>query len=411
MESEWKQCLLGDVITLKRGYDLPSRARTPGLFPIVSSAGISDSHIEAKVKSPGVITGRYGTIGSVFFVNRDFWPLNTTLYVKDFKNNYPRFIYYLLQTIDYFKYSDKAAVPGVNRNHLHTAMIHLPEIEEQIRIASLLSSLDDCIDLLRETNTTLEALAQAIFKSWFIDFDPVKTKAEGREPEGMDAETGELFPSEFEESMMGKIPKGWKIGSILDTAKLLSGGTPKTDRPEYWNGAIPWASAKDVSQSKQIFLISSDRSITQAGLKGSNTQVIPTFCTVVVARGATTGRMVVFGEDMAMNQTCYALSSTTRTPFALYCRIRFEIEHLVHAAHGSVFNTITTNTFAGSRTIIPSTLCLQAFEKIISPIFQRILANTVQSLILSSLRDTLLPKLMSGQIRLNEAETLVGRAL
>lgn len=208
MSSDWRKCLLGDVVNLKRGFDLPARDRLPGRIPLISSAGASDFHNEAKVKGPGVITGRYGTIGNVYFSESDFWPLNTTLFVEDFKGNNPRFIYFFLKTIDYFKYSDKGAVPGVNRNDLHTAEIVIPGLQEQNEIAKFLGHIEDRIALLRETNATLEAIARALFKSWFVDFDPVRAKQQGIAPEGMDAATAALFPDSFEESELGLVPMG-----------------------------------------------------------------------------------------------------------------------------------------------------------------------------------------------------------
>ena len=178
MSSEWKNCRLGDVINLKRGYDLPRQNREEGTVPIVSSSGVSDFHSTAMVQAPGVVTGRYGTIGNVYYVEKDFFPLNTTLYVQDFKGNDPRFTSYFLKTIDFWSCSDKAAVPGVNRNHLHELSASIPPVEEQKAIAHILGTLDGKIELNRKTNETLEAMAKAIFKSWFVDFDPVRAKAE-----------------------------------------------------------------------------------------------------------------------------------------------------------------------------------------------------------------------------------------
>src|SRR5690554_6354375 len=256
MSSEWVNMRLGDFIELKRGYDLPKKSRSAGPIPLVSSAGVSDQHSEAKVRGPGVVTGRYGTIGDVFYIEEDFWPLNTTLYVRDFKGNDPRFTYYFLKTIDYLQYSDKAAVPGVNRNHLHMAEISVPKsVEEQRRIASVLSCLDDKIEANDTINQTLEQMAQAIFKSWFVDFDPVKAKiaaleAGGSEDDALldamqsiagtalfptdaadaDAQTqparlqaehpeqyatlratAELSPSAMQERDVGEIPEGWEV--------------------------------------------------------------------------------------------------------------------------------------------------------------------------------------------------------
>ncbi len=175
---EWRETTLGKVIELKRGYDLPQHKRTPGPVPVVSSSGPTDYHSESKVQGPGVVTGRYGTLGQVFFVQNDFWPLNTALYVRDFKGNDPRFISYFLRGIDFSAYSDKAAVPGLNRNHLHQEIVRIPtDINEQRAIAHILGTLDDKIELNRRMNETLEEMARTLFKSWFIDFDPVHAKA------------------------------------------------------------------------------------------------------------------------------------------------------------------------------------------------------------------------------------------
>jgi type I restriction enzyme S subunit len=206
MAGEWRDTILGDVIELKRGYDLPSRERKEGRFPIVSSSGISGYHVEAKVKAPGVVTGRYGTIGQVFYITTDFWPLNTALYVRDFKGNDPRFISYFLQTLNFLAYSDKAAVPGLNRNHLHSAPVRVPPLKQQQAIACILGALDDKIELNRTMNRTLEAMARAIFKSWFIDFDPVRAKAAGQKPAGLKPDIAALFPDSFEQTDQGEIP-------------------------------------------------------------------------------------------------------------------------------------------------------------------------------------------------------------
>jgi type I restriction enzyme S subunit len=139
---DWKECILGDVINLKRGYDLPDRERVFGNFPVISSSGIFRYHNEPKVKGPGVVTGRYGTLGKVFYVETDFWPLNTTLYVQDFKGNNPRYVSYLLQTIGLAEQNFASSVPGVNRNILHQLTVKIPSITIQVKIATILSSID-----------------------------------------------------------------------------------------------------------------------------------------------------------------------------------------------------------------------------------------------------------------------------
>ena len=284
-----------------------------------------------------------------------------------------RFLFYLLRTAEY-RHEVLASATGTTVKHTSPGRIlahkaKIPLLDKQKAIASVLGALDDKIGLNRRMNETLEALAQTIFKSWIVD------------------------------AANAKLPKGWREGPILELAKLMSGGTPKTEQNEYWDGDILWASAKDVSQCGQTFLVTTERTITTKGLEESSTQMIPAFCTVVVARGATTGRMVLFGRDMAMNQTCYALANTTGTPFALYCMTRQKMSALVQTAHGSVFDTITTSSFASQKIALPPQEILQQFEKVVSPLFQRILANTKESRTLAALRDTLLPKLLSGELR------------
>jgi len=324
------------------------------------------------------------------------------VHVKDDRAIDTRFLHYLLCG-DSYRHEVLASATGTTVKHTSPDRIRRfkfsrPPLPEQRAIAHILGTLDDKIDLNRRTSETLEAMARALFKSWFVDFDPVRAKAEGRDP-GLPKPLADLVPARLVDSELGEIPEGWDIGLILDHARLMSGGTPKTDRAEYWSGAIAWASAKDVSQSPGTFLVATERTITERGLNDSSTQMVPALCSVVVARGATTGRMVLLGCDMAMNQTCYALASTTETPFALYCRLRVEIDALVNAAHGSVFDTITTSTFASSRVVLPPKALLKAFEERAAPLLLRVLESTRETRTLVALRDTLLPKLISGELR------------
>lgn len=289
---------------------------------------------------------------------------------------------------------------------LRKLSVALPEYREQKAIARILGTLDDKIKLNRRMNATLEAMARALFQSWFVDFDPVRAKLDGRPPAGLDDTTAALFPAHFQDSPLGPIPQGWEVGSILQQANLLGGGTPKTSIDAYWDGDIKWASAKDVSQCGDAFLIGTERTITPLGLNESSTKIIPAFSTVVVARGATTGRLTMFGEAMAMNQTCYGLASKDSAPFALYCHARHFMDRMVHGAHGSVFDTITTRTFETTEVLLPPPNVLKAFDEQVLPIFLQIRANLHQSRTLAALRDTLLPKLLSGELRAADIHNL-----
>jgi type I restriction enzyme S subunit len=166
----WRDCTLGDVVKLQRGHDLPDRLRREGSVPVVSSSGVTGRHSEAKAESPGVVTGRYGTIGEVFFVEEPYWPLNTALYVVDFKGNDPRFVSYLLRnTLRNYK-TEKAAVPGVDRNVLHLLKVRAPDAPIQKSIVSILSAYDDLIENNRRRIALLEEAARMLYREWFVHF-------------------------------------------------------------------------------------------------------------------------------------------------------------------------------------------------------------------------------------------------
>ena len=336
---------------------------------------------------------------------------NLVLLRADGDRVYPPFLRWLVSGPEWWEQIGKFLNVGAVFDSLRCADVpkfelRIPPIAEQRAIAQILGTLDDKIELNRRMNETLEAIARAVFKSWFVDFGPVRAKAEGRDP-GLPKPLADLFPDSFEDSELGEIPRGWTVGPILDSARLLSGGTPKTNRDDYWGGDIPWASAKDVSQCGDSFLVETERKITARGLEESATQLIPALCSMVVARGATTGRMALLGDAMAMNQTCYALATAVETPFALYCQLRQEIGSLVHAAHGSVFDTITTSTFATSKVVLPPLPILKRFEERVDPLFRRILAGTKACRTLATLRDTLLPKLISGELRVRDSRRIL----
>lgn len=220
VRSDWYETTLGEVLTLQRGFDLPETERQGGSYPVVASTGYVGSHSYAMVKGPGVVIGRSGSIGGGQYIKCDFWPLNTTLWVKDFKGNDKRFCYYLIKSLDLSHFNVGSGVPTLNRNHVHPLPIVVPrDTSEQRAIAHILGTLDDKIELNRRMNETLEAMARAIFKSWFVDFDPVRAKMEGRET-GLPKEIEDLFPDSFEDSELGEIPRGWKPTTVGEAFEL-----------------------------------------------------------------------------------------------------------------------------------------------------------------------------------------------
>ena len=278
------------------------------------------------------------------------------------------------------------------------------DVSEQRAIAHILGTLDDKIELNRRMNETLEGMARALFKCWFVDFEPVRAKMEGRwrrgeSLPGMPAELYELFPDGMVDSELGEIPAGWEVGVLDDVIELLSGGTPKTAVAEYWHGDIPWYTAKDAPSPSDVFVLATERKITMAGVENSATKILPAGTTVITARG-TVGKIACLGIPMSMNQTCYGIRGVSGYPdLFTYLNIRLTVDELQQRTHGTIFDTITRQTFKLVGKAIPPDKTACAFESMIAPTMGRILCNLHESFSLASQRDSLLPKLVSGRLQ------------
>lgn len=303
-----------------------------------------------------------------------------------------------------------ATMPSLNTSLLSEVTIpHPPNIEEQRAIAHILGTLDDKIEVNRRMNETLESMARALFKAWFVDFEPVRAKLEGRWQRGqslpgLPAHLYDLFPDWLVESELGEIPEGWEIRSLGQQLTILGGGTPKTSNSEYWDGEIPWFSVVDTPRTGDVFVVETEKTITQVGLEGSSARLIPKGTTIISARG-TVGNLAIAGRDMTFNQSCYGLQGAEGAgDYFVYLIALQMVDQLKAMAHGSVFSTITRQTFEAVQRPAPPPDTLQAFEKSAAPWFDTILSNVEQSRALAQLRDTLLPKLISGELRIKNAD-------
>ena len=310
-------------------------------------------------------------------------------------------------------------------------------------IVNVIDSINDKIVIANQINQTLEQMAQALFKSWFVDFEPVKAKiavleAGGSQEDatlaamtaisGKDTDalavferehpeqyaelkaTAELFPSAMQESELGRIPEGWESSPLSEKIKLIGGGTPKRSEPEYWNGDICWYSVKDAPAESDVYVINTTEKITKKGLEKSSTKLLPAGTTIISARG-TVGKLALTATEMAMNQSCYGISGGEFSgPLLTYLKVKQCVDVLKRNTHGAVFDTITTSTFETVTTLTASKITNHQFEKIVNPLFSAIERNLRTNASLTQLRDTLLPKLLSGEITLPEAEQAVSEA-
>ena len=394
--AEWREANLGELIELKRGYDLPQRNRTPGSVPLVSSSGVTYYHTEAKVRGPGVVTGRYGTLGEVFFVPSDFWPLNTTLYVRDFKGNDPRFISYFLRELDFFAYSDKAAVPGLNRNHLHQAMVRYPtDIGEQRAIAHVLGTLDDKIELNRRMNETLEEMARALFQSWFVDFDPVRAKMEGRDT-GLPPDLAALFPDRLVDSERGEVPEGWGLKTLGDYTTLNPESWSRSNIPEEVEYVDLTNTKWGVIETTQHFLWGDAPSRAKRVLRAGDT--------IVGTVRPGNGSYSLVGYDGLTGSTGFAvlrpIQSRYRELVYLAATGPDNIELLAHRADGAAYPAVRPEFVSETQVAIPTsgTYILDCFSTTVGPVLDKIESTEMESRTLAAQRDELLPKLVSGEI-------------
>ena len=283
---------------------------------------------------------------------------------------------------------------------------------EQLLIGGFSRLIDDRITLLRETNATLEAIAQAIFKSWFVDFDPVRAKMEGRAPEGMDEATAALFPDSFGESELGLVPKGWEISPVGNVVETVGGGTPNTKDASYWLPAEHcWTTPKDLSGISAPVLLDTERKLSDKGIAKICSGLLP-IGTLLMSSRAPIGYLGIAQVPMAINQGYIAMPPGSVLPplYMLYwCRQHMSI--IKNHANGSTFMEISKKAFRLLPVLVPSAEVLTQFITITSTLFDRLVKNEEQSQTLAALRDTLLPRLISGKLRLPEADNVIAEAI
>ncbi|WP_171894499.1 restriction endonuclease subunit S [Pseudomonas aeruginosa] len=327
-----------------------------------------------------------------------------------------KFIYYVFcsqEQLDHIKNTAiQTGVPHTNLGLLRKTPLRLPPLAVQREIAEVLGSLDDCIAILHETNATLEAMAQAIFKSWLVDFDPVRAKAEGRQPERMDGATAALFPDSFEDSELGDVPAGWSVFPIGELVKCVGGATPSTKNSEFWEPAeFAWTTPKDLSGLQSPILHKTEKMVSSKGVLKISSGLLPAG-TLLMSSRAPIGYLAISSIAVAVNQGYIAIPPGGKlSPLYLLHWCRQNMELIKSHANGSTFMEISKKAFRPLPALLPSVEVLAEFTKRVSPIFESIAANDRQINLLAEIRDTLLPKLISGEIRLPEAESIVRSAV
>jgi len=346
----------------------------------------------------------------------------------------PRFLYYLISDQKFIDYSDKtskgAKMPRGDKSAILNYKTYLPTLSVQKRISKILSDLDDKIHLNNQINQTLESIAQAIFKSWFIDFEPVRAKIAakqaGQDPERaamcaisgkseaeleqMAAEdfaelqaTAALFPDELVESELGEVPRGWEISTIGEQTQTVGGATPSTKNDEFWdNGNNHWTTPKDLSNLTDKILLNTDRKITDAGLKKISSGLLPKD-TVLMSSRAPVGYLALAKIEVAINQGYIAILPHTKYSaeyLIQWCEAN--MAEIKGRASGTTFQEISKKNFREISFVCPDDKVVVSYTKTVKTLYDEITSKAKENQSLINLRDTLLPKLMSGEISLNK---------
>ena len=333
-----------------------------------------------------------------------------------------------------------SAYPSIRPDDLARLELRLPPLSEQRRIAHVLGALDDKIALNRRLNATLEDMARAIFKSWFVDFDPVHAKAalkrrarphhspltlrQAQGPggsdetgtatwtveraraylDGMDPEVVALFPDGFEDSVLGQIPKGWTVSTIGEEVEVAGGGTPDTKDPSFWNGSIHWATPKDMSPLKSPVLLGTARKITEDGLAKVSSGLLPKR-TLLLSSRAPIGYLAITNIPVAVNQGFIAMKCRKRlSVIYTWLWTKMNLDIILGNANGSTFPEISKKNFRPLPIIVPSKPVRLSFDKQVKAFFECIVNNEQESFSVTTLCDTLLSKLLSGEFQLHDAE-------
>lgn len=312
------------------------------------------------------------------------------------------YLLYALQTTNvqhqFHAYANGVTRFGLRKDDIQRVEVPLPPLPEQRAIAHILGTLDDKIELNRRMNETLEAMARALFKSWFVDFDPVRAKMEGRDTD-LPIHIADLFPDRLVHSELGEIPEEWSISTIGEEVSVVGGSTPSTKDRSLWDGEINWATPKDLSVLSAPVLLETARLISDAGLSKISSGLLPQGVVLLSSR-APIGYLAIAEIPVAVNQGFIAMKCESRlSNMFVWLWTQENIDTILQNANGSTFQEISKRNFRPLNIVVPKLDVLSAFDKRVRLLYERIVKNQHESRTLATLRDALLPKLVSGEVR------------
>ena len=384
---ETQQYTMGELFTLEYGKPVPDKESIDGSVPVYGTNGqIGTSHLKPLCNHPSVILGRKGAYRGVHYSNRPFSVIDTAFYIELITDKVDiKWLYYKLLTYDINSMDSGSAIPSTDRYQIYSLPIEVPSISTQRRIVDVLDSITTKIELNRQINDNLEQQAQALYKSWFIDFEPFKD-------------------GKFEESEIGLIPEGWHVGKAEDFYEINIGKTPPRKEHEWFTldkGQNIWVSISDLGSDGR-FLFDSSEYLTDKAIQKHNIVLVPED-TVLLSFKLTIGRVGIAGTQLTTNEAIARfITNSVNREYTYFLLKNFNYSKL--GSTSSIATAVNSKIIKAMMVLMPSNECLLNFKKLVGPIIDGIKKNEEEILRLTALRDILLPKLMSGELKINEID-------
>ena len=405
---EWQTTTVGEFAPFTYGKGLTASKRLAGQVPVFGSNGIVGWHDTAWTDGPTVIIGRKGTVGAVHYSPIPCWPIDTTFFVSGSDAALVRFKYYALKILGLEHMNSDSAVPGLNRNDAHARELQVPPEPEQRRIAHILGTLDDKIALNWRMNETLEEMARALFKAWFIDFEPVRAKIEGRwrrgeSLPGMPAELYDLFPDRLVDSELGAVPEGWEIKALDEIAKFRNGLALQKFRPQENEERLPVVKIAQLRTNKADSGEWAKADITPECIIDDGDVIFSWSGSLLVK--------VWCGGKAALNQHLFKVTSEQYPKwfYRHFTEVHLPEFQRIAADKATTMGHIKRQHLSEAKCVIPDPALLSAVDETFSNLLAKAISVNVESRTLAAMRDTLLPKLISGEVHLHNATRQIER--
>jgi type I restriction enzyme S subunit len=403
MTSKAEVTRLEKVLNFANGRTSPIRDDDLSI-PVYGSNGLIGRASESNSSESTIVIGRVGSYcGSVHFSKESCWVTDNAIKATAKDGNDPFFLYYILKYLNLNNWRSGSGQPLLNQSTLNAIEALIPPYSVQLQISSFLYAIDDRIKLLQETNSTLESIAQALFKSWFVDFDPVRAKQEGRQLEGIDQATAELFPDSFEQSEFGEIPKGWTLEALDKNINFLNGLALQK---------FPPTGINDLPVIKIAQLRKGDAIGADLAASSIKPEYVVKDGDVLFSWSGSLEVEIWCGGEGALNQHLFKVTSSIYSKWFIYLWTRKHLNNFreIAASKATTMGHIQRSHLSAAKILVPDKRLLDAIDLIISPFINKVIENNLQLRSLSSLRDTLLPRLISGQLRPPDAEEKIEAA-